>query len=182
MYYYVNDNGAIIEIVEVKTNTFEEGLYRCCTVDIDINIYNDDFSVKVPFTLKNVDSGITCFDWYGDYLEDMYESVVGFNEDKDGNYIGDEEDRAFYEAAAYVGDDFLYGATLFEGEFHIKGIRKSTKEKMCRRVVDCLCQWAQDNAEEYDFEMHNFVNVNEGDLEFGKEYPCGLQKPIVEVE
>ena len=26
MYYYVNDNGAIIEIVEVKTNTFEEGL------------------------------------------------------------------------------------------------------------------------------------------------------------
>lgn len=52
MYYYVNDNGAIIEIVEVKTNTFEEGLYRCCTVDIDINVYNDDFSVKVPFTLK----------------------------------------------------------------------------------------------------------------------------------
>ena len=256
IYYYVNDNGAIIEIVEVKTNTFEEGLYSCCTVDIDINVYNDDFSVKVPFTLKNVDSGITCFDWYGDYFEDMYESVVGFNEDKDGNYIGDEEDRAFYEAAkecdkdldefsyvlkqyrseedyvdwcwdtvttcvyddedlltglfkditkiekaediyeavdvtgnfeiyeaaAYVGDDFLYGATLFEGEFHIKGIRKSTKEKMCRRVVDCLCRWAHDNAEEYDFEMHNFVNVNEEDLEFGKEYPCGLQKPIVEVE
>lgn len=53
---------------------------------------------------------------------------------------------------------------------------------MCRRVVDCLCRWAHDNAEEYDLEMHNFVNVNEGDLEFGKEYPCGLQKPIVEVE
>ena len=53
---------------------------------------------------------------------------------------------------------------------------------MCRRVVDCLCRWAHDNAEEYDFEMHNFVNVNEGDLDFGKEYPCGLQKPIVEVE
>ncbi len=140
----------------------------------------------------------------------MYESVVGFNEDKDGNYIGDDDvdllagrfkdipkiEKAediyaavdatgsfeIYEAAAYVGDDFLYGATLFEGEFHIKGIRKRTKEKMCRRVVNCLCRWAQDNAEEYDFEMHNFVNVNEMGLEFGEEYPCGLQNPIIEVE
>ena len=26
------------------------------------------------------------------------------------------------------------------------------------------------------------VNVNERDLEFGDEYPCSLQEPIVEVE
>jgi len=253
--HYINDIGAFIEIVEVKPNTFEEGFHRCCTVDIDINVYNDDFSVKVPFTLKNVDSGITCFDLYGDYLECMYESVVGYNEDKDGNYTGDKEDRALYEAAkkcdgdmdefshvleqyrseddyvnwcwgtvptcvsdnedllarifkdipkiekpediytavdaagsfeiyecaAPVGDDFLYGDTLFEGEFHIRGIRKGTKEEMCQRVVNSLCQWAHDNAEEYDFEMHNYVSVNERGLEFGKEYPCGLQKPIVEI-
>lgn len=80
--HYVNDNGAIIEIVEVKPNTFEDGIYRCCTVDIDINVYNDDFSVKVPLTLKNVDTGITCFDWFGDYLEDVLDSVITSNEDK----------------------------------------------------------------------------------------------------
>lgn len=56
-----------------------------------------------------------------------------------------------YEAAANVGDDFLYGDTLFEGEFHIKGIRKRPLEKMKRKVVNCLCHWAYVNREEYDF-------------------------------
>ena len=36
VYCYVNDNGANIEVVKVKPNTFEEGLRKCCIVDIDI--------------------------------------------------------------------------------------------------------------------------------------------------
>lgn len=87
-----------------------------------------------------------------------------------------------YEAAANVGDDFLYGDTLFEGEFHIKGIRKTTVEKMKKKIVNCLCHWAYVNREEYDFETHNYVNVNERDLEFGDDYPCSLPEPIVEVK
>ena len=46
IYYYINDNGAIIEIVDVRPNTFEDGFYfeTGCTVDSDVNVYNDDFS------------------------------------------------------------------------------------------------------------------------------------------
>lgn len=32
------------------------------------------------------------------------------------------------------------------------------------------------------FGLVRSVNVNERDLEFGDEYPCSLQEPIVEVE
>ena len=53
---------------------------------------------------------------------------------------------------------------------------------MKKKVVDCLCHWAHDNKEEYDFEIHNFVSINEKDLEFGDEYPCWLQEPIVEIK
>ena len=46
MYFYTNSRGASVEIVEVRPNTFEDGFYYTtgCTVDIDVNIYNDDFS------------------------------------------------------------------------------------------------------------------------------------------
>ena len=48
--------------------------------------------------------------------------------------------------------------------------------------MNCLCHWANVNKEEYDFETHNYVSVNEMDLEFGDEYTCSLEEPIVEVK
>ena len=46
IYYYINDNGAIIEIVDVRPNTFVDDYYpeTGCTVDIDINVYNNEFT------------------------------------------------------------------------------------------------------------------------------------------
>ena len=87
-----------------------------------------------------------------------------------------------YEGAAPLGDGILYGDTLFEGEYHIKGIKKMSEEKMKKTVVNCLCHWAYVNREEYDFETSNYVEVNKRYLEFGDEYTCSLEEPIVEVK
>ena len=86
-----------------------------------------------------------------------------------------------YEGAAPLGDSILYGDTLFEGEYHIKGIKKTTEERMKKKVVYCLSHWAYVNREEYDFETHNYMEVNKRDLEFGDEYTCSLEEPVVEV-
>lgn len=87
-----------------------------------------------------------------------------------------------YEGEVPLGDSFFYGDTLFEGEYYIKGIKKMTVDRMKKKVVNCLCHWANVNKEECDFETHNYVSVNERDLEFGDEYTCSLEEPIVEVK
>lgn len=53
---------------------------------------------------------------------------------------------------------------------------------MKKTVVNCLCHWAYVNREEYDFETSNYLEVNKRDLEFGDEYTCSLEEPIVEVK
>ena len=109
LHFYVNRNGATIEIVDVRPNTFEDGFFydTGCTVDIDINIYNDDFSVKIPRTLKDVDTGISCGDDYFDgFIEGELDSIL-FCVDRDGNYDGPEKDRAFYLAAKRCRDEEL---------------------------------------------------------------------------
>ena len=104
--FYVNDNGAIIEIKDVRPNTFEDGFYykTGCTVDVDINIYSDDFKVKIPRTLEDVDTGTSCWDWFDGYWECELEYILDC-EDEDGNYDGPEEDKAFYEAAKKCRDN-----------------------------------------------------------------------------
>ena len=81
-----------------------------------------------------------------------------------------------------LGMVFFYGDTLFEGKYYIKGIKKMTVDRIKKIVVNCLCHWAYVNGEEYDFETHNHVSVNERNLEFGNEYTCSLEEPIVEVK
>ena len=99
IYYYVNDNDAIIEIVNVRPNTFEDGFYyqTGCTVDIEINVYNDDFSEKKHLTLEDVDTGQSCWDWFDGYWEGVTECVLQW-EDEKGNYDGPEEDRELFLA------------------------------------------------------------------------------------
>lgn len=87
-----------------------------------------------------------------------------------------------YEGEVPLGDVFFYGDALFEGEYHIKGIKKMSEEKMKKTVVNRLCHWAYVNREEYDFETSNYVEVNKMDLEFGDEYTCSLEEPVVEVK
>ena len=108
IYYYVNDNGAIIEIVDVRPNTFEDGFYyqTGCTVDIDINVYNGDFSKKKSLFLEDVDTGQSCWDWFDGYWEGVKECVLQWEDDK-GNYDGPEEDRELYLALKRCEDEGL---------------------------------------------------------------------------
>ena len=95
--FYTNSRGATVEIVEVRPNTFEDGFYYTigCTVDIDVNIYNDDFSVKIPRTLSDVDTGVSCGDDYFEgYIEGELDYILSW-EDSEGNYDGPEKDKAF---------------------------------------------------------------------------------------
>ena len=108
IYYYINDNGAIIEIVDVRPNTFEDGFYfeTGCTVDIDVNVYNDDFSKKVSLHLEDVDTKESCWDWFDGYWEGVTECVLQMVDDK-GNYIGVEEDRELFLALKRCEDEGL---------------------------------------------------------------------------
>ena len=109
VYFYTNSRGATVEIVEVRPNTFEDGFYYTtgCTVDIDVNIYNDDFSVKIPRTLSDVDTGISCGDDYFEgYIEGELDYILSW-EDSEGNYDGPEKDKAFYLAAKRCRDEDL---------------------------------------------------------------------------
>lgn len=259
IYYYVNDNGAIIEIVDVRPNTFVDGFYyeTGCTVDIDINVYNDDFSVRVPFSLKDVDTKVSCWDWFDGFWEGVEESVLMW-EDDEGNYDGPEKDRELYlalkrckdegldffdeydwraflsekdyedhcwelitntdythdemaqldvikkdipkiekpedifmavtvegtfqiyDAAVPIGDDILFGDTLFEGHYLIKGIKKGSYKDMMQRTVDILCGWATKNG----FDSHTHVYIDTDDFEYWeKEYLySSLQEPFIEIE
>ena len=257
IYFYVNDNGAIIEIVDVRPNTFEDGFYfeTGCTVDIDINVYNDDFSIKKSFFLKDVDTKESCWDWFDGFWEGELEYILSC-EDENGNYDGREEDKEFYlaakkceengwdfcdhydwedfrteqdyedycwelitntdytndqmaqldvikkgipklgsskdiyeavdvegtfqiyEAAAPLGDGMLYGDTLLEGNYSIKGIKTGTEEEMMDRTVRAIIKWAKQN----DFESQNYVCIDKSNFDYGNPYPCNLKEPIVLIE
>lgn len=62
--YFVNENGANIEVVKIETNSFS--WYGYCTIDLYVNIYNDDFSKKVSFHIDNFNTGITGESWFED--------------------------------------------------------------------------------------------------------------------
>ena len=260
IYYYINDNGAIIEIVDVRPNTFVDDYYpeTGCTVDIDINVYNDDFTEKVSFTLKDVDTKEHCRDWFDDYWEEELEYILDC-EDEDGNYDGPEKDKDFYlaakecqengidffdeynwksfrtekdyedycwdlitntdythdqmaeldaikkeipkvkspkdlfmavdvegtfqvyDAAVPVDDDMmLYGNTLFEGHYLIKGIRKGSFKEMMQRTVDVLSKWAREKG----YEDHSYVCIDTDNFEYWeKEYiQSSFQEPFVEIK
>ena len=70
IHYFVNDKGAKIEVERIEPNTFSWCVVYC-TVDLYINIYNDDFTRKVSFRVDNFSTGIEGESWFeGDEYED----------------------------------------------------------------------------------------------------------------
>ena len=70
IHYFVNDKGAIIEVVKIEPNRFNWTV-AYCTIDLYINIYNDDFTRKVSFMVENFSTGIEGESWFeGDEYED----------------------------------------------------------------------------------------------------------------
>lgn len=70
IHYFVNEKGANIEIERIEPNTFS-WMVVYCTVDLYINIYNDDFTRKVSFIVENFSTGIEGESWYdSDEYED----------------------------------------------------------------------------------------------------------------
>ena len=79
IHYFINDNGAIIEVEKIEPNTFS-WMVVYCTVDLYINIYNDDFTRKVSFLVENFSTGIEGESWYEDEEEWLeYERLYFFN-------------------------------------------------------------------------------------------------------
>lgn len=72
IHYFVNDKGANIEVVKIEPNTFSWCVVYC-TVDLYINIYNDDFTRKVSFMVENLSTGIEGESWFEDEEEADYE-------------------------------------------------------------------------------------------------------------
>lgn len=70
IHYFVNEKGANIEVERIEPNTFS-WMVVYCTVDLYINIYNDDFTRKVSFIVENFSTGIEGESWYdSDEYED----------------------------------------------------------------------------------------------------------------
>lgn len=70
IHYFVNEKGANIEVEKIEPNTFN-WCVAYCTVDLYINIYNDDFTRKVSFMVENFSTGIEGESWYdSDEYED----------------------------------------------------------------------------------------------------------------
>ena len=63
--YFVNDNGANIELVKIEPNQFYWWNFYC-TIDLYINIYNDDFTKKVSFRVVNFSTGVEGGSWFED--------------------------------------------------------------------------------------------------------------------
>ena len=93
IHYFVNEKGANIEVERIEPNTFS-WMVVYCTVDLYINIYNDDFTRKVSFMVENFSTGIEGESWFeGDedqeeeYKEELIpqisEILTGFFDCKD---------------------------------------------------------------------------------------------------
>lgn len=67
--YFVNENGANIEIVKVEPNSFGDW-WAYSTIDVYINIYNDNFSRKASFYVEGFNTGVTGESWFDDEEED----------------------------------------------------------------------------------------------------------------
>ena len=63
IHYFVNEKGANIEVERIEPNTFS-WMVVYCTVDLYINIYNDDFTRKVSFMVENFSTGIEGESWF----------------------------------------------------------------------------------------------------------------------
>lgn len=95
--YFVNDNGANVELVKVEPNQFH-WWHLSCTIDLYINIYNDDFTKKVSFRVVNFNTGIEGGSWFEDEDED------------DENYRKPTEEDAWANTLDYFGIDDPYDA------------------------------------------------------------------------
>ena len=69
IHYFVNEKGANIEVERIEPNTFNWWVVYC-TVDLYINIYNDDFTRKVSFLVENFSTGIEGGSWFEGEEED----------------------------------------------------------------------------------------------------------------
>ena len=67
--YFVNENGANIEIVKVEPNSFGDW-WAYSTIDVYINIYNDDFSRQASFYVEGFNTGVTGESWFDDEEDD----------------------------------------------------------------------------------------------------------------
>ena len=96
IHYFVNDKGANIEVVKIEPNTFS-WMVVYCTVDLYINIYNDDFTRKVSFMVENFSTGIEGESWFED------------EEEEDEDYEPTEED-SWAQTLDYLSLDDPYDA------------------------------------------------------------------------
>lgn len=70
--YFTNNKGANIELVNIEPNEFGDW-WAYSTIDVYINIYNEDFTKFVSFCVENFITGITGESWYEDEDDDEAE-------------------------------------------------------------------------------------------------------------
>jgi hypothetical protein len=96
IHYFVNDKGANIEVEKIEPNTFS-WMVVYCTVDLYINIYNDDFTRKISFMVENFSTGIEGESWFED------------EDEEDEDYEPTEED-SWAQTLDYLSLDDPYDA------------------------------------------------------------------------
>lgn len=107
--YFINENGANIQIVKVEPNDFGDW-WAYSTIDVYINIYNDDFTRKASFYVENFNTGITGESWFGD---DAYEDC----DDYDENIDDATEEDAWERTLDYFSPDDPYDTWKNESDF-----------------------------------------------------------------
>lgn len=98
IHYFVNEKGANIEVERIEPNTFS-WMVVYCTVDLYINIYNDDFTRKVSFVVENFSTGIEGESWFDgeeeeneeykkEFIPQISEILKGFFDCKESTISG----------------------------------------------------------------------------------------------
>ena len=141
IHYFVNDKGANIEVERIEPNTFS-WMVVYCTVDLYINIYNDDFTKKVSFRVDNFSTGIEGESWFED----------------------DEEEEEYKEDLVSQFSDIL--PTFFDCKRDtISSICSIFIDADRAKVIDLLQDWEDDKDTQLDTIVQAFVDELMGEEE-----------------
>ena len=100
--YFTNNKGANIELVKIEPNEFGDW-WAYSTIDVYINIYNEDFTKFVSFCVENFITGITGESWYEDEDDDEADEPT--------------EEDAWDRTLDFFGVDDYYDTWENENEF-----------------------------------------------------------------
>ena len=153
IHYFVNENGAIIEVESIEPNTFCWTVVYC-TVDLYINIYNDDFTRKVSFMVENFSTGIEGDSWYEDEEEDDYEATEEDSWDKTLDYLSLDDPYDAWEGFK----DFWNSFKKYDEDCD------DDTELMLASMIDdeelkkwCSTRFSREDRAVFDFEIFNLL-------------------------